>query len=119
MASAGSLHPQVDVNYNEETRKNLKLANIGPLPTIKLDAIDIISDIWERPPDRDLHVFVGLLAAVGSSTLSPMAGECSIRLFALAQDIRRFRCLKVTSLLTRVLSENTKTFSSSRNSGEP
>ncbi len=66
MASAGSLHPQVDVNYNEETRKNLKLANIGPLPTIKLDAMDIISDIWERPPDRDLHVFVGLLVCPSS-----------------------------------------------------
>ncbi len=64
-----------------------------------------ISDILERPPDRHLHLFVGLPAAVRSPTLGPMAGECSIRLFALAQDICRFRCLKVTSLLIRFSSE--------------
>jgi hypothetical protein len=58
MASAGSLHPQVDViNYNEGTRRKVMLANIGPLPTIKCwGAMENISDIWERPPDRHLHV---------------------------------------------------------------
>ncbi len=80
MASAGSLHPQVDVNYNEETRKKIKAGEYRPAPNDqKLKPMDIISDIWERPPDKHLHVFISLPAGVASPTLV-YTGECFTRL---------------------------------------
>ena len=61
MAFAGSLHPQVDVNFNGETGEKIKAGEYWPAPNDReLDAIEIISDIWERPPDRHLHVFVSI-----------------------------------------------------------
>jgi hypothetical protein len=61
MASARSLHPQVDVNYNEETRKKVHDGQYLPAPDDQeLDEMDLICDVWERPPVRHLHVFIRL-----------------------------------------------------------
>ncbi len=69
MASVGLWHPQVDVNYNEETRIKINAGEYRPTPNDQvLDAMAIISDIWERPPDRHLHVFIALPAAANSNT---------------------------------------------------
>jgi hypothetical protein len=69
-AFAGLLHPQVDVNYNEELRKLIKAREYRPTADDQvLDARDIISDIWEQPTDRHLHVFVGLPSKVDGSGL--------------------------------------------------
>jgi hypothetical protein len=78
MASAGLLHPQVDVNYDEEMREKIKADQYRPAPNDRvLDAMEIISQVWPaRPPHGHLHVFA----------LLPR-GECCIRLLALAQDI--------------------------------
>jgi hypothetical protein len=78
MASAGLLHPQVDVNYNEEMGRKIKAGQYRPTPNDQvLDPMEIISDVWPAgPPHRHLHVFVSL-----------PRGECCIRLLALAQDI--------------------------------
>src|SRR6266403_817953 len=55
MASAGSLHSQVDVEYDKETRKVIEAGEYRPAPNDQvLDPMDVISDVWERPPDRCL-----------------------------------------------------------------
>jgi hypothetical protein len=63
MTSAG-LHPQVDVDYDEEMEKKIKDGEYRPASNDRLNAMDIISKIWERAPDRHLHVFVGLPSEV-------------------------------------------------------
>jgi len=61
---------KVDVNYNEETQKKIKAGQYRPTPNDQvLDEMDIISDLWVEPPDRHLHVFVGLPEGAGSPTL--------------------------------------------------
>jgi hypothetical protein len=86
MASAGSLHPQVDVNCNADLQKKIKSGQYWPTPNDrKLDGWECISDIWERPPVDYLHIFVNMKpAGVHDST---RGSECFIRLFALTQDI--------------------------------
>jgi hypothetical protein len=88
MTSAGSLHPQVDVNY-DEMRKIIKAGEYRPaLSDQELDPMDFISDIWKRPlPGEYIHVFVGLPSKVDSQIVVYADGECFIDLFALAQDI--------------------------------
>jgi len=75
MASAGSLHPQVDVDLIAVQDEILCGEYRPALNDQELDPMDFISDIWERPPDRDLHVFVSLPGGVGGLTLD---GECPI-----------------------------------------
>jgi hypothetical protein len=65
MTPAGSLHPQVDVNYDEEMQKKIKYGKYRPASDDRLNAMGIISNIWERPPESHVHVFVGLPSAVG------------------------------------------------------
>jgi hypothetical protein len=66
MTSAGSIQyiHRVDVNYNRRRRK-IKDGIYRPASNDRLKAMDIISDIWERPPESHFHVFVGLPSAVG------------------------------------------------------
>jgi hypothetical protein len=88
MASAGLRHPQVDVDLGEVERKLDE-------SEYQLDANDqrglwankTISQVWpESPHNEQLRVFVRLSSGMGSPT-RVHAGECFIRLFALAQDI--------------------------------
>ena len=70
MTSAYSLHPQVDVNY-DEVRKRIKAGEYRPaLSDQELNPMDRISDIWERPPDGHIHVFVGLSCGGASPNIS-------------------------------------------------
>jgi hypothetical protein len=85
--ACGLLHPQVDVDINEETQKRIKAGQYRPAPNNQVLSAMKISDIWERPPDRHVHVFVGLPSEVGSPTPVDVGGECLIHLFLLAQDI--------------------------------
>jgi hypothetical protein len=90
MTSDGLLHPQVDVDSNasEEMWKKIEAGQYRPTPNDQvLDAMEFISDVWERPTDIHLHVFVGLPGRVGSLTLVNTGGECFIRFFAPSQDI--------------------------------
>ena len=88
IASAGSSYPQVDVDYNEETQKKINAGQYRPAPNDQvLNEIMKISEIWERPPDRHVHVFVGLPSEVGSPTPVNVGGEYLIHFFALPQDI--------------------------------
>ena len=64
MTSTG-LYPQVDVDYNEEMQKTIHDGKYRPASNHPLNAMDIISNIWEQPPDRHLHVFVGRPGDVG------------------------------------------------------
>jgi hypothetical protein len=87
MTSAGSLHPQVDVNY-DEVQKTIEAGKYRPaLSDQNLQLMKRIIDIWERPPDGHIHIFVGLPSKVDSQIVVYADGECFIDLFALAQDI--------------------------------
>ena len=87
MASAGLLHPQIDVN----PREIKDLIRYRPSDNDQsLDAMETISDVWPaQPPNKHLHVFVSLPSGMGSPTLAYDGGECFIRLFALAQGWSR------------------------------
>jgi hypothetical protein len=50
MTSAGSLHPQVNVEYSEEIQKKVKGGEYQPASDDPLNLKDIISNIWEQPP---------------------------------------------------------------------
>jgi hypothetical protein len=60
MASAGSLHVQVDVNFNEEMRRQTEAGEYQLPPNgRKLDPMEEISNVWsEPPPDDHLHLYV-------------------------------------------------------------
>jgi hypothetical protein len=61
MASAGSLHVQVDVSFNDEEMPRQTDAGEYQLPPngLKLNAMEEISDVWsEPPPKRHLHLYV-------------------------------------------------------------
>ncbi|KAF8503700.1 hypothetical protein F5888DRAFT_1631601 [Russula emetica] len=65
---------KVDVNYNEETRKKIEGGQYWPAPNDSvLDAMKLISDVWERPPDGHLHVFVRPPRGVSPSASSKAA----------------------------------------------
>ena len=69
-------------------QKKIKAGQYWPTPNDQvLDTMDIISDLWVEPPERHLHIFVGLPEGVGSLALVNVGGECFIRLFTLAQNI--------------------------------
>ena len=77
----------MDVNY-DEVQKTIEAGKYRPaLSDQELQPMKRISDIWERPPDGHIHVFVGLPSKVGSQTVVYAGGERFIRLFALVQDI--------------------------------
>src|SRR5712671_5393802 len=89
MASAGLLHPQIDVNL-EEVEDSITEGQYRPNVNNPLLARKRISDVWPaQPPDDHLHVFVSLPSGMGSPTLAYDGGECFIRLFALAQGWSR------------------------------
>ena len=49
--------------------------------------MESISDVWERPPVKFLHVFVGLPVGVHGSPALGQMGMYFPSFFALAQDI--------------------------------
>ncbi|KAI0282181.1 hypothetical protein BGY98DRAFT_1121814, partial [Russula aff. rugulosa BPL654] len=58
---------KVDVNYNGETKKKVNDGQYRPAPNDQLlDAKDIISHVWERPRDDQLHIFVSPPGGVGN-----------------------------------------------------
>jgi hypothetical protein len=60
MASACLLHPQVNVNYSE-VQERIHAGQYRPGTNDQvLSPMKFISDIWERPRDDDLHVFVSI-----------------------------------------------------------
>jgi hypothetical protein len=73
MASAGLLHPQVNVDFNAVEDQIMRGeyrpdANDQPLQTLKA-IISRISEVWPKPPPHDhLHVFVGLPVEVDNPT---------------------------------------------------
>ena len=84
----GLRHPQVDILYDKETEKRVSSGLFRPTSDNQiLGAMESVSDVWERPPDKSLHVFVGLPVGVhGTPTLGQM-GVYFLSFFALAQDI--------------------------------
>ena len=72
MASAGSLHPQVDVNHDEVWDK-VEAGEYQPGSNGKvLDETSRIFKEWPRPPpDGHFHIFVEL----------PTHGKCKLALF--------------------------------------
>ena len=89
MASAGLLHPQIDVDPRDPGIKDLirngqyQLSDDGQ----PLDPMAKLSNTWPgQPHDDRLHVFVSLPAA-DSPTIDYDGGECFIRRFASAQNI--------------------------------
>ena len=60
MTSPGSLHLQIDVNYNEETQSEVEAGGYRlPPDNQKLGLMENISNIWsEPPPNHHLHVYV-------------------------------------------------------------
>ena len=90
MAPAGLLYLQINVDPRDGKIKDL--IEHGqyqpPSDSPSLDPMETISDVWpEKPPDKHLHVFVGLPRGVVSPNFSYDGGECFIRLFAPAQTI--------------------------------
>ena len=64
MSSADSLYPQVDVNF-DEVRKTIEAGQYQPASKDRLYSMDRVSDIWERPPDKHIHIFIRLPSEVG------------------------------------------------------
>ena len=53
-----SLHLHADVDYNKEMQEKIKAREYRRDLNKELNPMDCISDIWERPLDRHIHVFV-------------------------------------------------------------
>ena len=90
MASAGLLYPQIDVDPEDPAiASSIESGQYRPPSNNSLlKPMKTISDVWpEKPPDKHLHVFVGLPGGVISPNLGYDGGECFIRLFAPAQTI--------------------------------
>ena len=84
----GLRHPQVDILYDKETEKIVSSGLFRPTSDDQiLDAMESISDVWERPPDKSLHVFIGLPVRVHGSPTPFQMGVYFLSFFALAQDI--------------------------------
>ena len=88
MASVGSLHPQVDVDYNMERKKRVNTGEYRPsINDQVLKPMDIISKVWPGPPlHRHLHVFIGLpTPGSGEYFIRPLfcCSECLMSAFPL------------------------------------
>jgi hypothetical protein len=64
MSSVGLLHPQIDVEaQNQAIKESIADGRYQPQLSLPepLYAMDTISDVWpERPPNNRLHVFISL-----------------------------------------------------------
>ena len=64
MVSAGPFHPQIEVDYDEETRATVKARQYSPTPNDlsngeMYDNETAISVVWPEPPrPHHMHIFV-------------------------------------------------------------
>ena len=88
MASAGSLHPYVDVKIDEAVG-HVKAGQYRPnLNNQVLNGVSQISKEWPDPlPVKRVQVFISVPDKLGSRAPVYPGGECCMRLFALSQDI--------------------------------
>ena len=75
MASGGSLHLQVNVEYNEETQDEIQAGEYTPNDlsddTMNGNDTRVISVIWpESPPDSHIHIFVRVPRGISSERVS-------------------------------------------------